>query len=146
MRMRLDISCRLFLCVYHLAIFAPTIFADHLPAFRDLLQTKFEKVYYRQSVLQQEMLAIARGTAERPLGNEGLRRTASLLFNPLINFSTVRLSALAVSQSIVIAFDLDGFTPGQGLNNRDTVRLFQNHPTVQFTDFGPNEPDHPLLF
>lgn len=96
---------------------------------RDLISANFQKAHSRILALSQEMAILWRkGSAGQ--GNEGLQRTAAMLFDPNIDFYTVYQSTRAVATTTRIAYEqLTGFAPG--LVDLDTVRLLHDlHQTL----------------
>ena len=90
----------------------------------DLVLSKIGKTRARLLAQSQEMIVLS--SRNNPAhGNEGLRRTASLLFDPLLHFYTVAGSTRDVATSVTTPLDIGGYKPNGGLSNGDTVSLLQ---------------------
>ncbi|KAF6221978.1 hypothetical protein HO133_001946 [Letharia lupina] len=84
----------------------------------DIVQFKIGKTRARLVAQWQEMIVLS--SVNNPAhGNEGLRRTASLLFNPLLNFYTAAGSTRDVAASISSVLNTGGYVAG--LSNTDTM-------------------------
>lgn len=120
--MRLDYSCRL--CQWYVTTSRRSAL-HHMTdrrAVQRLVLFKIEKTTARLLAQSQEMVVLSSRNNPAP-GNEGLRRTASLLFDPLLDFSTVAQSTKAVAASVTTSLGPGGYVAG--LNNGDTVSLLQ---------------------
>ncbi|KAL9074852.1 MAG: hypothetical protein Q9161_001990 [Pseudevernia consocians] len=108
------------------------------------LEVRFAESKARLLALSQEMQVLSK-VATNAQGNAGLQKSASLLFDPLIDFYTVAQSTLAVSNSIANRLDTGGYVPG--LTYLDTVSLLQVTRSTDrlCIDLGFNESDHTLL-
>lgn len=100
-------------------------FADRPPEYRALLKTRFEKANARLLVLEQELTALSKKSTPVQ-GNDGVQKSASLLFD-LFNFLTVARAAHEVQLNTISTYDdVNGYVPG--LTSKDTVRLLQDQP------------------
>ena len=90
----------------------------------DIVQFKIGKTRARLFAQWLEMGPLASRTNPTG-GNEGLRKTASLLFDPLLNFYTVAGASREVALSVSGTLDIGGYKSNQGLANTDTVSLLQ---------------------
>ena len=134
-------------CLYCMLPSRDVLPNDHITEHRagqPFLEVRFAESKARLLALSQEMQVLSK-VATNAQGNTGLQKSASLLFDPLIDFYTVAQSTLAVSNSIANRLDTGGYVPG--LNTLDTVSLLQVTRSTDrlCIDLGFNESDHTLL-
>lgn len=100
---------------------------DYYSEYETLLDADFIKAGRRLNVLNQEMSVLS-GFNTAELGNEGLRRAASYLFDPLFTTATISTSAYNVATSVRITLAINGYR--SSLTSSDTVRLLQDLPLI----------------
>ena len=96
---------------------------DH-SAVIQLVEAKFEKTKARMLALSLEMELLSKHATANSKGNAGLQKSATLLFDPDIDFYTVYNSLQAVTNSIAITRNLGFWHPS--LTSQDTVSLLQD--------------------
>ncbi|CAF9938913.1 hypothetical protein IMSHALPRED_001135 [Imshaugia aleurites] len=86
---------------------------------RGVIEPKFAKTSARITALAQEMAPLRNVATANTIGNAGVQTTATLLFDPSWDFSTIYNSLQAVSNSISTTSPLTQWAPG--LSNQDTI-------------------------
>lgn len=99
------------------------VFTEHC-AVRGVIEPKFAKTSARITALAQEMAPLRNVATANTIGNAGVQTTATLLFDPSWDFSTIYNSLQAVSNSISTTSPLTQWAPG--LSNQDTVSLIHD--------------------